>query len=283
RIWDLGSEHSLSLPHERLLAGGWPDGLIPQAAWHALELGCYVGERSQGWAFITPCHWTAQANSILLADPLTLHISEAESRSLLEAMKPYFLEDGIHLRFDEPGRWLARSDLFTHLPTAHPDRAVGRSLLQWLPSDRAGDAGRTLRRLQNEMQMLLYNHPVNDARAAQGLPVVNSFWISGTGAMDPAEAPPLRQPMPHMITTLRAPALQEDWAAWSHAWQQLDAGLFTELATRLQQAEDITLSVCGERGSVTCVAGRKAWWRGLRGIFDRNRGYFPNIDAHSKL
>ena len=42
---------------------------------------------------------------------------------------------------------------------------------------------RSLRRLQNEMQMLLYRHPVNDARAAQRRLTVNSFWISGTGTL----------------------------------------------------------------------------------------------------
>ena len=40
---------------------------------------------------------------------------------------------------------------------------------------------KTLTRLQNEMQMLLYTHPFNDVRDSQRKLPVNSFWISGTG------------------------------------------------------------------------------------------------------
>jgi hypothetical protein len=34
-----------------------------------------------------------------------------------------------------------------------------------------------LQRLQSEMQMLLYNHPVNNARDARRQISVNSFWL----------------------------------------------------------------------------------------------------------
>ncbi|MFM1764286.1 MAG: hypothetical protein RIU71_49, partial [Pseudomonadota bacterium] len=39
---------------------------------------------------------------------------------------------------------------------------------------------RTLQRLQSEMQMLLYQHPVNDLRSQHGRWAVNSFWVHRT-------------------------------------------------------------------------------------------------------
>jgi hypothetical protein len=39
-----------------------------------------------------------------------------------------------------------------------------------------------VRSLVNELQMLLHEHPVNEGRAARGLPPVNSVWLWGIGA-----------------------------------------------------------------------------------------------------
>ena len=103
---------------------------------------------------------------------------------LLAAMEPYFAEDGITLTYQAPLRWLARGELFRTLPTASLDRVIGQTIDRWMP---AGDAGRSLRRLQQEMQMLLYTLPLNDARQRGGLLPVNSFWASGSGASAVAE------------------------------------------------------------------------------------------------
>jgi hypothetical protein len=46
--------------------------------------------------------------------------------------------------------------------------------------------------LQNEMQMLLYTHALNDERAARRQLPVNSFWLSGTAPSPPGMLPALR-------------------------------------------------------------------------------------------
>ena len=76
------------------------------------------------------------------------------------------------------------------LATASLDRVIGRVLDPWMPR---GDASRPLRRLQQEMQMLLYTHPVNEERTRGGLLPVNSFWVSGSGAL-PDRLPASREP-----------------------------------------------------------------------------------------
>ena len=183
---DLRSEHSLSPPHERALAQalGLPftdegDGLIPWAAWEAVRSGLDA-RPGQGWAWVTPCHWAMGREHATLTDPAALGLSEAESRTLLAAMAPYFYTDGIRLHFLRADRWLAEGDVFCSLPTASLDRVLGRDVDPWLPKNK------TLMRLQNEMQMLLYTHAVNDARGAARQWPVNSFWLSGSGALTEA-------------------------------------------------------------------------------------------------
>ena len=104
-------------------------------------------------------------------------------------MQPYFAEDGITLHPLSDTTWLAQGSVLVDLPTASLARTRSARVDGWMPRQPQAQA---LRRLQNEMQMLLYTHPVNDARKARFLPPVNSFWISGTGTLPatPRQPPP---------------------------------------------------------------------------------------------
>jgi hypothetical protein len=82
-------------------------------------------------------------------------------------MKRYFEEDGITLHPLTNGTWLAFGEVFKDLPTASLERVAGTTIDPWMPQQ---EHAKHLRRLQNEMQMLLYTHAVNDSRSARGLP-----------------------------------------------------------------------------------------------------------------
>ena len=223
--------------HERLQAQA--QGLDPQApAWAALRahaLGL-PGAGQDAWAFITPSHWELGQSRVSLRDPLALDLREDESRALLAAMQPYFAEDGLTLHFDAPLRWLARGEPLRGLRSAAPERVIGRDVAPWLP------ASPLLRRLQNEMQMLLYTHAVTEARAERGVLAVNSFWLSGSGAL--AEAPARAQPL-QVHEALAPAAVQGDWAAWAQAWQALDPQL-AALHAALDAGQSATLTLCSE-------------------------------------
>lgn len=241
---DSADEYSLSPPHERALARlhgiSAADGQIAWAAW---QKGADV--EGTAWAFITPCCWHVGVDHINMGTVDDVQLSEADSRTLLAAMQPYFAEDGITLHYDTPTRWLARSDLFRGVATASLDRVQGRNVNAWMPE---AQQAAPLRRLQNEMQMLLYQHPVNDARAAQHLLPINSFWVSGTGALNAVPRSAAAHPV-RCDNTLKQPAMQENWAAWAAAWQQLDATLMAELLHKVQRHETFTLTLCGERAA----------------------------------
>lgn len=123
-----------------------------------------------------------------------------------------------------------------------------------------------LRRLQNEMQMLLYTHPVNDARKARFLAPVNSFWISGTGTLPagPRSAPAQRVDMEE---SLAAAALRDDGRLWAQAWQALDEGLIAKLLTRAKSNAPLELTLCGERLAPTFVLQSSPWWNRLQRRF----------------
>ena len=251
-------EYSLTPPHERALAEalGWrgADGALPWAARQAHEDGVDTGELC--WGLMTPVHWHVGRDHITLADPAGLNLDAAESKELLEAVRQLFESEGFRLAYGAPDRWYAAHDNFANLPCASLDRVIGRNVDLWLPNH---PQARLIRRLQNEVQMLLYNHPLNDRREARGELPVNSFWLSGCGRRQ--DAP--RGFAAQVDQRLRAPLLAEDWAGWADAWRALDAGPVGELLALSQRGEAASLTVCGERFAQRFDSAARPMWQRL--------------------
>ena len=242
----------LHLPHERL---------------HAQALGWPRDAATLAW--MTPCHWQVGMDQVVMADPAHLHLSDEESQQLLEAMQPFLQEDGLKVTWHSPLLWHVRGALLADLATASLDRVVGQNVKPWLPDQ---PAARPLQRLQSEMQMLLYNHPVNDAREARRQHTVNSFWLHGAGALPAATARDTRPvTAATVIQALRTSALYGDWPAWQQAWQTLDTTVIADALQHLKATGQLTLSLCSEHAAHTYTAAPKAWhhrtWRQLRHWF----------------
>ena len=189
-------------------------------------------------AIMTPCHWQVGMNEVILLNPKELALNENESRQLLSAIQPYFEEDGLQVVYESPLVWRVTGDLLDGLPLASIDRVVGQNIKPWMPEHQRA---KTLQRLQSEMQMLLYQHPVNDERSLKGRWTVNSFWLHRR----------LEQLYPDSADFGVALDLREtvgpfNAKLWQQAWQHLDATLCTSLYQALDQNHEISLSLCSE-------------------------------------
>jgi hypothetical protein len=226
--------------------------------------------------------------SMTMEDPAQLSVSEAESRRLFDDMKPYFTEDGLTLHYLEPKLWLCSGEPLRDVRTASFDRVIGKNLSDWQP---AGGESAKLRRLQNEMQMLLYTHTVNDARSRSNIAVINSVYFHGNGEFNDQLLSGSEKVSANITTNLETSinmprnladaALKEDWSAWAKAWEQLDATVCADLLKRAQTGgagESVVLTLCGERSALRyelqaqSVVGRKfaikiiAFFKGILGL-----------------
>jgi hypothetical protein len=269
-----------------------PDGLLPWAAADAQRLG--LDATRPGWAWLTLCHMVVHADHVHMNEPSALAVTEDESRALQDAMRRYFAEDGIRLYPLRANTWLAQGAAFRNLPTASLDRVRGSRVDDWMPRQ---PQAKPLRRLQNEMQMLLYTHPVNTARTAAGALAINAFWISGTGelpeearspaspgrahALQPQVAHTEAQPVqvaqsdaPKLHDALRSAALQDDAQAWCRAWQQLDQGPIAALRAQAlgrSPAPHTTLTLCGEAAAqIYTLQPANLWTRCLQRLSPPN-------------
>ena len=135
-------------------------------------------------------------NAWLRADPAYVHadisggrmlacgdlgLSIADCETLLAPLKPLFGDEGFPISAPVPQRWYLMLPRESRLPEfSPPEDALGDNLESHLPP---GDAGRRWRRLLNEAQVILHNHPLNVERIARGKPPVNSLWFWGGGVL----------------------------------------------------------------------------------------------------
>ena len=259
---------SFSPPHERALAAarGWrgSDGALPFAAHSALADGVSAG--SLAWGLVTPAHWQLGRDHATMIDPAQLHLSEADSRALFATVRELFESEGFIVAWGAADRWYIGRDGLEGFATASLDRVIGRNVDGWLGETRS-DMGRLVRRLQSEVQLVFYEHPVNDAREERGEAVVNSFWLSGCGHVQVANA----AAEPRVETSLRVPLLAGDWAAWAEAWQAVDVGPIARWAQG-----DGALTLCGERSALRLETRP-------RSLLHRLRSRWNSAEPHALL
>lgn len=259
QTWQHGDEYTLNPPHEALWsqALGWtlpPAGQAPWAAYLARADGLAVAEH-EAWGLLTPGHWYMGRDHLTVLHPDELQLTEAESRALLDAVRHLFESEGWTLHWGAPTRWYACHDTLADLPTASLDRVLGRNPDVWMPEH---PQARLIRRLQAEVQMLLYQHPINDERTERGVFTVNSFWLSGCGRAQPT-------PASHPLQVLDGPRqalLRADLEAWLTAWDTLEREALPRLTQALQAGRDVRLSLGGERHALTLSAPTsRPWWQ----------------------
>ncbi len=148
---------------------------LPAAALRRFALREHPGEAD--WLCLDPVRLNFQERSLIVDDPQNLRLTADEAAALAVALAPTFAELG-GLEVLSAEHWNLR--LSAAAPAFQPlPQAAGRAAAP-LPLDAAHAPWR---RALNEAQMVLHAHPVNQARAEAGLPVVNSLWPWGGGRL----------------------------------------------------------------------------------------------------
>ncbi|MFM0224909.1 regulator [Paraburkholderia dipogonis] len=192
----IGEDFQRTLPHERWVARQF--GALPSGAAAADEapLAPYMLRADGGepgnatWACVQPVHVRIAHDHLVLIDPASLDLSDEEAAALLAVARPLIEELGVRIEAPRPARWYLSGEGFGTLAGASPLRASGRNIEIWLPHEaHSGERSRAWMKLQNEVQMAWFEHPVNEAREARGLPAVNSIWFHAQGAVQPVRSP----------------------------------------------------------------------------------------------
>lgn len=153
----------------------------PREDWPVAPLTAMVdglaGE-SGCWLRADPVHLQLQRNHtrLLAAPALTLDMQEASA--LAAALNTHFSVEGLELLTPQPARWYLRQDDGAGIAAPTLGAVAGRPLPR---NPFSGSRASHWHRVLTEAQMLLHEHPVNQAREARGLPAVNSLLLWGGG------------------------------------------------------------------------------------------------------
>ena len=132
------------------------------------------------WLYAAPVHLVLQRDTFSLAAPVPLVLEAGESTALTTALNKHFAGDGLAFFWHE-NTWFLSLETNPQINTHAPEAALNKDISTYLPT---GEGATQWASFQNELQMLLFEHPVNLAREAKKLPAINSVWCYGLGKVE---------------------------------------------------------------------------------------------------
>ncbi|MBI5890416.1 MAG: hypothetical protein HZB47_07035 [Nitrosomonadales bacterium] len=134
----------------------------------------------------------------LCADPVNLQLHHAqamlipevalsreEATAMCEGLNAHFAGNEMRFFAPHPQRWYVRLQVEPQLATVPLRQAAWRDAKLYQPQ---GADALHWQRIATEVQMLLYAHPLNQAREARGEPIAGSLWLWGGGRATPLRA-----------------------------------------------------------------------------------------------
>ncbi len=152
---------------------------IPAGALTVAALGGQAGEAI--WMRADPVHLKLNRNQLVLVPASAFGAQLTEAEALVETLNRHFAGQLTFYPL-QAERWCVRVENLevAGLRTETPAAVAGQDVNRHLPG---GNESKRWHSLLNEMQMVLHEHPVNEAREARGEPPVNSVWLWGVGRM----------------------------------------------------------------------------------------------------
>ena len=269
-------------------------------------MACGLPPAANGGRWLAePAHFRIAKDHLRLADIAGLGVTIAEARALVAPIEAVLEEAGWTIDPIEPAtltHWLLRRRDGAAISAAAVDRAIGDNVAVWQPrlaasgSNEAGgdEASLAWRRCVNEIQMVWFAHPVNDAREAAGREAINTLWLSGNGAprtslpryaavdsslpllaslpLDPSAGSVVTRTL-ESFDRLIGPARADDWSTWRDELSALDARIGEVVeAQRSGAIGAATFAFCGQDRVVTTTLApgdlRRFWrrWKKARSL-----------------
>lgn len=135
------------------------------------------------WLFATPVHLILGQDSFVLSDPTNLTVSDEEADAMIASLNIHFSHPDFYLKgfklYRSGTTWFLGLDTDPQIATSNISALINKDISPYLPK---GSGALAWANWQNELQMLLFSHPVNIAREARGELPINSLWCYGLAA-----------------------------------------------------------------------------------------------------
>lgn len=142
------------------------------------------GAASGAWVCLaTPVHFSAGMSSVTMPEDGILALHPEEADALAADFNRTFAGAGIRLLAARSAVLMCVFDRKLQVTTHDPEAVAGRDVFDFQP---LGIDAPQLRRATSEMEMWLFDHEINRARAAQARPAITGLWLWGGGPVSSA-------------------------------------------------------------------------------------------------
>jgi len=257
------SPSARSLPHEHWIAAALGLDRHDEPAVAAAAMRGFGLDPQDGfWFVVNPGHIQIANTHLMMGDMRQLDLREDEGRALFDGARESFRELGYDLAYGSADTWFMRADDWSELLTASPDAATGMNLTDWMPT---GPTARAFRKLQNEVQVGWYTHPVNAAREKRGRLPVNSIWPWGGASLATEEANRLVASAGRRGAASRPTLVTHAVPGWLTALSSQSADSLDALLASIDDpAAGQLLLVAGNAASPAIAADWEGWLRAMQ-------------------
>lgn len=230
-------------------------GLLAQS--YAKKLN--VHSEYSSFLMVEPTHLRADRDRLLIAEAELLQLNTDEAEIIISAINRHFGGE-LKLYLLEDDLWLLGTNLELEDLTSYPIiDIVGENIDDFLPH---GKSRLQLHKILNEIQMLLFNLPLNQQRQDEGLMQVNSVWfwnkhkpnLNIAGQQLISSSQQMKQQLDEitqtnaLLTTLVIPngyfaARYRDSFAWVQQINQLEQELASRLITLLSKRKIMLINI----------------------------------------
>ena len=248
------------------------------------------------WLRADPVYLQMQRTQLSLHPDVPLNADEAAQ--LCASLNTHFAAEGLRFFSPNPQRWYLQMESVPDIVTRPLAQVAGRNVQSYLPT---GQNALRWHKVFNEVQMLFFEHAVNQAREARGDLPINSIWLWGGGhAVEQLARPYTKvcgdsflagafaqaagipyQILPDNLTqciddnegdvlivweSLRRPFQQGDLYAWRDSVQCLEQSYIASLweALRNGRIKQLSLNILNAGVAQRFVLTRSAVWKPWR-------------------
>ena len=197
---------------QRMSLFGLPSGDVPVAALTRLADGGGHMPDGRYWLRADAVSQQADMIRVFMTGAGLEGLTGSEQQDVCRCIEQVFEDEGLDYSTGHNGRWslaLESPPGFSFLPL---EDALGQNMADALPAEKEA---RNWRRIMNEAQVALHNHPVNIEKRQSGQVLVNGIWIWGGGFLpDPVADTPFdtafsAHPVSRGLALLNKTELQE--------------------------------------------------------------------------
>ena len=240
-----------------------PDAAAGRTLAHCAARRAGVADQAPHWCRADPVHFQVEGDALILLESSVLHLQPQETASLIQTLNQHFNPDGLLFQASSTNAWLLGSADPLPEQSTPPLWRVGRNIDGHLPE---GSGASRWRARFNEIQMLLHEHPVNQARQQRRERTISGLWfwnLEHPGAARPPGFHLTAECPAQIHETLRWASAYGDAQDWNHAAAQLDREIIGPALAALRQGTLSQLRLLGTEGrcNLSVQLSRQDFWK----------------------